>query len=49
MVSLEFASCEVKVDWPITSLAACPVVKSAANPAAAHKNMTEWNFMYDFR
>jgi hypothetical protein len=48
MVSLELESCDVNVDCPITSLAACPVVKSAAAPAAAHRSMTERDFMNNF-
>jgi hypothetical protein len=45
MVSLEFGSWLVKVVCPITNLAACPVVKSAAVMAAAHRMNTEMHFM----
>src|SRR5258708_31544548 len=45
MVSLELESWEVKVDCPITSLAACPVVKSAAHTAAAEIRNMEIHFM----
>jgi hypothetical protein len=44
-VSLEFGFWSVKVAWPITALAACPVVKSAAQTAAAHSRKTEIRFM----
>src|ERR1035441_5535992 len=46
-VSLEFGSWLVNVVWPITSLAACPVVKSAAAAAAAKSRKTEIHFMRD--
>jgi hypothetical protein len=45
MVSLEFGSWLVNVVCPITSLAACPVVKSAALMAAAQRMNTEMHFM----
>jgi hypothetical protein len=45
VVSLEFGSWLVKVVCPITSLAACPFVKSAALMAAAQRMITEMHFM----
>ena len=45
IVSLELESWEVKVDCPITSRAACPVVKSAAHTAAAENKNMEMHFM----
>jgi hypothetical protein len=45
MVSLEFGSSLVNVVCPITSLAACPLVKSAALMAAAQRMNTEMHFM----
>ena len=44
-VSLELGSWLVKVVCPITSLAACPFVKSAALMAAAQRMNTEMHFM----
>src|SRR5580700_247232 len=35
IVLFEFGSADVKLLWPITNLAACPVVKSAAELVAA--------------
>jgi hypothetical protein len=45
MVSLELLSWLVNVSCPITSLAACPVVKSAADSAAAPSKKTRVHFM----
>jgi hypothetical protein len=45
MMSLELESWEVKVVCPITSRAACPVVKSAAHTAAAQNKNMEKHFM----
>src|SRR5437870_4115364 len=45
MVSLELESCAVNVCCPITSRAACPVVKSPANRAAAQRKNTGIAFM----
>jgi hypothetical protein len=47
-VSLELESWEVKVGCPITSRAACPVVKSAAHNAAAENKNIEMHFMGKF-
>src|ERR1035438_7771324 len=44
-VSLEFGSWLSNVVWPITSLAACPVAKSAATAPAAKSRKTEIHFM----
>jgi hypothetical protein len=45
MVSLEFGSWLVNEVCPITNLAACPFVKSAALMAAAQRMITEMHFM----
>jgi len=45
IISLELESWEVKVVCPITSRAACPVVKSAAHKAAAENKNMEMHFM----
>jgi hypothetical protein len=45
MVSLELGSWLVKEVCPITNLAACPLVKSAALMAAAQRMNTEMPFM----
>ena len=47
-MSLELESWEVKVGCPITSRAACPVVKSAAQTAAAENKNIEMHFMGNF-
>src|SRR2546423_83436 len=53
MVSLELASCEVNVGWPITRRAACPVVKpgagTCASAALAIRRQTEKDFMREIR
>src|SRR5579872_3234372 len=45
IVSLEFGSAFANVGCPITARAACPVVKSAAHAAAAHKRIVGMHFM----
>src|ERR1700674_3629209 len=44
-----WSSCLVNVTCPITALAACPVVKSAAHATAAHRTTSPIHFMRDIK